>query len=78
MIFPCDKGLTFKEIGLLSAMLNLPRADYSSITNLASLSNDSPNSVQDTLNSLISKEYVLTYDGKYVVKKEKIPFMAVV
>lgn len=68
-----EKDLTLEEIGMLSTMINLPQADYTTPEYLASLSTDNIDKVNDILLSLMEKGYILKLDDKYAVNKAIIP-----
>lgn len=66
--------LSSAEIGFIACMVNDPEYDYRTLEELCKLSpSDTPSDIQNTMNSLIAKNYVFLVDGnRYAFNKVKI------
>lgn len=81
IVVPLKNDLTLEELGVYSAMINVPEIDYCSATELCNymgIKKDEYNYVDFILNSLLNKGYLLKIYGKYAVNKLKIPAMEVI
>lgn len=80
LISPDDKSLSLEATGLLTTMLNVPESDYCTAVQLCEFfKSDSFNTIQETLNELVSKGNVIVLDNKiYAVNKNKIPQMRII
>lgn len=69
-----NQTLSSTEIGLIACMVNDPEYDYRTLEELCKLSPlDNPSDIQNTLNSLIDKNYVFLVDeNRYAFNKNKI------
>lgn len=61
--------MSFEAIGVLSTMVNVPECDYCTLDELCKKSPDSKSTLQNTLDELISKNYIIKTGNKYAVNK---------
>ena len=79
-IIPIDQNLSFREIGILFKMLNLPENDYLTLAEISEYvaPADSKRTVTETVKLLHLKGYLLKNDNVYSINKLKIPEMSIV
>ncbi len=66
-------GISYAALGLLSMMVNVPECDYATIKQLHEFSPaESTYKIRQSLDELISADWVSEQDKRYFVNKEKM------
>lgn len=76
MYFRTSKDLSLEEFGVMATMIGLPTADYVTAEELTNFSTDGIDTINNILESLVAKGYVLKLSDRYAVNKEVIPQLA--
>lgn len=78
LILSTDNNLSLAAGGLLTAMVNCPEKDYSTIDELYESSNDDFDTIETAVYELVDAEYLICIGNKFAVNKSRIPEMRVI
>lgn len=78
LILPTDNSLSLAANGLLTAMVNCPEKDYSTIDELYESSNDDFDTIETAIYELVNAGYVLCIGNRFAVNKIRMPEMKVI
>ncbi len=78
LILSTDNSLSLAAGGLLTAMVNCPEKDYSTIDELYESSNDDFDTIETAVYELVDTEYLLCIGDRFAVNKIRIPEMKVI
>lgn len=78
LILSTDNSLSLTAVGLLTAMVNCPEKDYSTIDELYESSNDDFDTIETAVYELVDKKYLLCIGNRFAVNKIRIPEMKII
>lgn len=78
LILSTDNSLSLAAVGLLTAMVNYPEKDYSTLDELYESSNDDFDTIETAVNELVDKKYLLCIGDRFAVNKTRIPEMKII